>query len=115
MRVILSKGQSSFYLIVKRQEELNIPPLPEPLTRRGIQLGIPFRGEPEIEEITGTALNLGVFSDLADKTQGKLFEGLTLMSTDSRKMFHYFCQLMYLHFGKISIINERLGKIHCKS
>ena len=105
------KGNHPFYLIVKRQEELNISPLPEPLIRRGVHLGIPFRGEPEIEAITGTALNLGVFSDLVDKTQGRLFEGLTLMSTDSRKMFHFFCQLMYLHYGKISIINERLPKI----
>jgi hypothetical protein len=105
------KGNHPFYLIVKRQEELNITPLPGPLIKRAVQTGVPFRGEPEIEKITGTALNLGVFSDLASKTQGKLFEGLTLMSTDPRKMFHYFCQLMYLHFGKISIINERLTKV----
>jgi hypothetical protein len=104
------KGNHPYYLIVQRQEELNIQPLPGPLIKRGIQIGIPFRGEPEIEDITGKALNLGAFSQLAHKTQGKLFEPLTLMSTDSRKMFHYFCQLMYLHFGKISVINERLGK-----
>lgn len=100
-----------FYLIVRQQEELGIPPLPEPLVKRGIQTGIPFRGEPEIEEIKGTALNLGVFSPLAPQVQGKLFENTTLMSVDSRKMFHYFCQLMYLHYGNVSVINDRLGPI----
>lgn len=105
------KGNHPFYLIVSQQEELNLLPLPDPLIKRGIQLGIPFRGEPEISEIEGTALNLGVFSQLSNMTQGKLFEGTTLMSEDSRKMFHYFCQLMYLHFGRISTINERLDEI----
>jgi Fe-S oxidoreductase len=105
------RGNHPFYLIVQRQEELNVLPLPDPLVKRGVQLGIPFRGEPEIGEIKGTALNLGVFSNLANFTQGRLFENLTPMSTDPRKMFHYFCQLMYLHFGRTSVINERLEKI----
>ena len=99
-----------FYLIVSRQEELNILPLPDPLIKRGVQMGIPFRGEPEITKIQGPALNLGVFSALANRVQVRLFENLTLMSVDSRKMFHYFCQLMYLHYARTSIINERLEK-----
>lgn len=101
-------GNHPFYLIVKRQEELGIAPLPEPLVKQGVQMGIPFRGEPEIREINGPVLNMGVFSPLARLAQGKLFDGLTLISTDSRKMHHFFCQLMYLHFGRISVINERL-------
>lgn len=105
------KGNHPFYLIVSQQEELDLPPLPDPLIKRGIQTGIPFRGEPEVNKIKGTALNLGVFSQLSSMTRGRLFEGTTLMSGDSRKMFHYFCQLMYLHFGRISTINERLQGI----
>ncbi|MBT6498855.1 MAG: (Fe-S)-binding protein [Deltaproteobacteria bacterium] len=97
-----------FYLIVQRQEELDLAPLPEPLIKRGVQLGIPFRGEPEIPKIEGSALNLGVFSQLGNLTQGKLFEELTIMSPDSRKMFHFFCQLMYLHYARTSVINEKL-------
>ena len=104
-------GNHPFYLIVQKQEELNIFPLPEPLIKQGVQMGIPFRGEPEIQEINGTALNMGVFSSLTNRVQGRLFEGLTIMSDDPRKMFHYFCQLMYLHYGKTSVINERLKKI----
>lgn len=97
-----------FYLIVEKQEELNVPPLPRPLIQRGINIGIPFRGEPDIEEINGPALDMGVFSDLMYLIQGKVFEGLPVISTDPRKMFHYFCQLMYLHFARSSVIKERL-------
>jgi Fe-S oxidoreductase len=100
-----------FYLIVEKQEELNVPPLPRPLIQRGINVGIPFRGEPEIKEMNGPALNMGVFSDLMYLIQGKLFEGLPVISTDPRKMFHYFCQLMYLHFARSSVIKERLPGI----
>lgn len=103
-------GNHPFYLIVTRQEELDILPLPDPLIKRGVQMAIPFRGEPEISPIRGKALNMGAFSMLTQNVQGRLFEDVTLMSTDSRKMFHYFCQLMYLHFGRISVINERLGQ-----
>ncbi|MBA3028571.1 MAG: (Fe-S)-binding protein [Desulfobacteraceae bacterium] len=104
-------GNHPFYLIVQTQEDLHISPLPDPLVTRGIQTGIPFRGEPEIKEMTGTALNMGVFSNLMDRVGGRLFEGLPVISEDPRKMFHYFCQLMYLHYGKTSVINDRLVKI----
>ncbi len=104
-------GNHPFYLIVQRQEEMDLAPLPEPLIKRGVQLGIPFRGEPEVREIKGPALNLGVFSTLGNLTRGKLFEELTIMSPDPRKMFHFFCQLMYLHYARISVINEKLPGI----
>lgn len=101
-------GNHPFYLIVEKQEELDIPPLPRPLIKRGIQMGIPFRGEPEITEAEEPALCMGVFSDLLYLIHGKLFDGLSLISTDPRKMFHFFCQLMYLHYGRSSVIKERL-------
>lgn len=104
-------GNHPFYLIVERQEALDIPPLPKPLIQRGVHIGIPFRGEPIIEEVKGPALNMGVFSDLMYLIQGKLFEGLPVISIDPRKMFHYFCQLMYLHYARTSVIKERLPKI----
>lgn len=104
-------GNHPFYLIVERQEALDVPPLPRPLIKRGVQVGIPFRGEPIIEEVKEPMLSLGVFSDLAYLTQGKLFEGVSLISTDARTMFHFFCQLMYLHYARTSVIKERLPGI----
>ena len=99
-----------FYLIVQKQEELDIPPLPRPLIRRGINMGLPFRGEPAIKEINGKALLMAAFADHMFLIQGRLFEGLPVISGDPRKMFHYFCQLMYLHYARESVINERLPK-----
>lgn len=104
-------GNHPFYLIVERQEELNIPPLPKPLIKRGVQMGIPFRGEPTIEEVKEPALSLGVFPQLGYLTQGKLFEDVSFISTDPRTMFHFFCQLMYLHYARTSVIKERLPGI----
>lgn len=100
-----------FYLIVEKQEELDVPPLPRPLIQRGVNMGVPFRGEPEIEEINGRALDMCVFSDLMYLIEGKIFEGLPVISRDPRKMFHYFCQLMYLHYARTSVINERLPRV----
>jgi len=104
-------GNHPFYLIVERQEEMDIPPLPRPLIKRGVQIGIPFRGEPEIKEVKEPVLSMGVFSELANLVQGRLFEGISFISTDPRKMFHFFCQLMYLHYARTSVIKERLPKI----
>jgi len=104
-------GNHPFYLIVQRQEKLDIPPLPRPLIRRGINMGVPFRGEPAIREINGKALLIAAFADHMFLIQGRIFEGLPVISDDPRKMFHYFCQLMYLHYARESVINERLPKI----
>jgi len=101
-------GNHPFYLIVERQEAFDVPPVPRPLVRRAVNLGLPFRGEPGIKEINGPVLNMAAFSDLMPLIQGRLFEGLPVISTDGRKMFHYFCQLMYLHYAKSSVIKERL-------
>lgn len=104
-------GNHPFYLIVERQEALNLPPVPRPLVQRAINLGKPFRGEPEVNALHGTVLNMGAFSELTPLIQGRLFEGLPVISTDGRKMFHYFCQLMYLHYARSSVIKKRLPGI----
>ena len=104
-------GNHPFYLIAQQQEILNIPPVPGPFIKRAVNLGIPFRGKPNIDEINGLALNMGAFSNLSHLIQGRLFENIPVISTDERKMFHYFCQLMYLHYGRNSVIKERLPGI----
>lgn len=106
-----SFGNHPFYLIAEKQEELGVPPVPRPLVKRTVNLGIPFRGEPEITEVNGPVLNMAAFADLTPMIKGRLFDGLTIISGDERKMFHYFCQLMYLHYGKSSVIKERLPGI----
>jgi len=105
------KGNHPFYLIVQRQEEKDILPLPRPLVTYGVQMGVPWRGDLEIEDVTEPVLSLGVFPQLASLIQGKLFEGVSLLSKDKRTTFHLFCQLMYLHYARISVINDRLPKV----
>lgn len=104
-------GNHPFYLIVERQEARGLSPVPDPLVKRAINLGVPFRGEPAVFEVNGPVLNMGAFSEHMHLIQGKLFDGLAVMSTDVRKMFHYFCQLMYLHYGVGSIIKKRLPRV----
>lgn len=106
-----TSGNHPFYLIAERQESLGIPPVPRPLIQRAVNIGVPFRGRPEINEVNGPVLNMGAFSEYMPLIQGKLFEGLAVISTDERKMFHYFCQLMYLHYGRSSLIKEKLPGI----
>ncbi len=101
-------GNHPFFLIVERQEALGVTPVPDPLIKRAVNLGVPFRGDPVIKEIGGNVINMAAFSELSHLLQGKLFEGIPLISHDGRKMFHYFCQLMYLHYARASVIKERL-------
>jgi Fe-S oxidoreductase len=74
-------------------------------------MAVPWRGDLEIEEVTEPVISLGVFPQLASLIQGRLFEGVSLMSEDRRTAFHLFCQLMYLHYARISVINDRLPQV----
>jgi len=56
-------------------------------------------------------MSMGTFSDLLYLAQGRLFEGVSIISADPRKMFHFFCQLMYLHYARTSVIKDRLPNI----
>ncbi len=104
-------GNHPFYLIVDGQEKLNLPPVPDPLIKRAINIAVPFRGEPDIREINGPVVNMCAFSHLSSLITGRLFEGVEIISRDHRKMFHFFCQLMYLHYARHSVIHKRLPKV----
>lgn len=105
------KGNHPFYLIVDRQEQLDIPPLPQPLIKQGVQLGIPWRGDLVVQDVKEPVIDMCMFPQLAASLQGRLFEGVSIMSTDPRQRAHFFCQLMYLHYARTSTIRERLPRI----
>ncbi len=105
------RGNHPFYLIVVRQEEKNILPLPRPITRQAVQMGVPWREDLDIKDVTEPVISMGVFAPLNHLIRGRLFEGVSLLSANTRTMFRLFCQLMYLHFARTSVINERLPKI----
>ena len=91
-----------FYLIVEQQEKHGIYPVPKTITESQIKALSP---KSKIKEtpLKGTVIDMCTFPMLAGSIRGKLFKDVSLfMGTD------VFCNLMYLHFGNVSVIKERV-------
>ena len=97
-------GNHPFYLIVERQEQQQAWPVPIPLTKQQLRIMEP-RGDIEPAKLTAPIVNLCAFSMLAGCIRGKLFEGASVIS--GRDIF---CNVMWLHFAKSSVIRERLPR-----
>ncbi|MEW6261681.1 MAG: (Fe-S)-binding protein [Thermodesulfobacteriota bacterium] len=91
-----------FYLLVDRQEELGVWPVPKPVTRQQI-LMMGMRGRLERKPVQKPLINMCFFPMLVGNITGRIFEGAsTIVGSD------VFCNIMWLHFGKNSVIRERL-------
>ncbi|WP_027365028.1 (Fe-S)-binding protein [Desulfotruncus alcoholivorax] len=96
------RGNHPFYQLVDLQEQKGIHPVPVPFYEKMVRVFAP-KGDFTPATITNTAVNLCLFPDLKPHLKGILFEDSTvLMSKD------LFCNLIYLHFGVSSLINERV-------
>ena len=94
-----------FYLIVERQEELGIKPVPTPITKQQLKMMEP-RGLISHQPVSGQVLNMCYFPMLMGNIKGEIFEGMdTIVGSD------VFCNIMWLHFGKNSAIRERLPQM----
>jgi Fe-S oxidoreductase len=81
--------------------------MPKPLITQWINAGIPTRRDiREFWDATEPVISLCLFPEYINSLEGKLFKGLSTVVGR-----YFFCQLAYLHFGKPSIIRERLPKI----
>lgn len=101
------KDNHPFYLITELQEKKGILPAPKPILKQWINTGIPTKREPQYFPFAREpVVSLCLFPEFAEELSGKLFEGVSLIVGR-----YFFCQLVYLHFGKPSIIKERLPKI----
>uniref|UniRef100_A0A7J2TIA7 (Fe-S)-binding protein n=1 Tax=Archaeoglobus fulgidus TaxID=2234 RepID=A0A7J2TIA7_ARCFL len=101
------KGNHPFYLITDLQEKKGILPAPKPIVKQWINLAIPTKKDiPHFYGAEEPVISLCLFPEYVKTLQGKLFEGLSLVVGR-----YFFCQLVYLHFGKPSLIRERLPKI----
>ncbi len=101
------RGNHPFYLITDLQEKKGILPAPRPILRQWINLAIPGKKDfPYFPAAKEPVISLCLFPDYIGSIQGKLFEDVSIILGR-----HFFCQLVYLHFGKPSIIRERLPKI----
>lgn len=98
-------GNHPFYLIVERQEEKEIRPAPTPLTRQQLIMMRPG-GAITAQKLQTPVVNLCAFPMLQGSIRGKLFEGVSTISG-----MDIFCNIMWLHFAKNSVIRERLPQI----
>jgi ferredoxin len=96
-------GNHPFYLIVERQEQRQAWPVPVPLLQQ-LRIMEP-RGEIAPAKLTAPVVDLCAFSMLAGCIRGKLFEGASIIS--GRDIF---CNVMWLHFARGSVIRERLPR-----
>lgn len=91
-----------FYLIVDRQEEKGISPVPRPATNQQLYVMRP-QGDISAKKVKAPLINLCAFSMLEGCIRGSLFEGTSVISGSD-----IFCNIMWLHFAKNSTIRERL-------
>ena len=101
------RGNHPFYLIVERQEEKGIMPAPRPIVNQWVRMCEPV-GRFRTGKVEERALSLCFLPALRSLIGGKLFEDVShsyLMGQE------FFCNVVYLHFAKTSVIKERLPKI----
>lgn len=98
-------GNHPFYLLVERQEQLGWWPAPKPITKQQILMMAP-KGKIVKEQVQAPVINLCYFPMLKDTIRGRLFEGCSsIVGSD------IFCNIMWLHFAKNSVIKERVPKV----
>lgn len=95
-------GNHPFYMIVQRQEEKKTWPVPIPLTDQQMTVMRP-RDRIKPSKLKPPLMNMCTFPMLHGVIRGKLFKGVSIFGG-----YDIFCNLMWLHFAKISTIVERL-------
>ncbi|MDA8403699.1 MAG: (Fe-S)-binding protein [Desulfobacteraceae bacterium] len=98
-----------FYLLVERQEEKGLLPAPRPILEEQLRMMAP-KGRIEKKAVTAPVVDMCAFPMLTACIRGRLFENAsTIVGTD------IFCNIMWLHFARNSVIQERvpeaIGKI----
>ena len=99
------KGNYPFYQLVELQEQKGIWTAPKPIVNQQIKMFSP-KGDFLPGDIEGTPFNLCLFPALKKNIKGQLFEKMTIFS--SRDLF---CNLVYLHFARSSVIKERAPQV----
>jgi Fe-S oxidoreductase len=98
-------GNHPFYLIVERQEQKGILPVPAPITKQQVIMMKP-RGKITPATVSAPVINMCYFPMLTGCIRGKLYEGASLIVGSD-----IFCNIMWLHFGSNSVIRDRLPRM----
>ncbi|MGA9049476.1 MAG: heterodisulfide reductase-related iron-sulfur binding cluster [Dehalococcoidia bacterium] len=102
-----SHGNHPFYMLVDRQEEKGILPSPRPIITMWVNQCEPV-GKFMIGALQERALSYCLLPHFNRLAHGKLFEDLEWSVIFGQE---FFCNAVYLHYAKTSLINERLVKV----
>ena len=100
-------GNHPFYLIVERQEEKGILPSPRPIITMWINQCEPV-GRFMVGMVQEKALSSCFLPAFGLLVGGKLFEDIAWSSIFGQE---FFCNAVYLHYARMSVIKDRLPKI----
>ena len=100
-------GNHPFYLIVERQEEKDRLAAPRALIRQWINMCEPA-GKYQVGRVGEKALSFCFIPRLQLLATGKLFEDIGSSWIYGAE---FFCNAVYLHFSRMSVIKERLPQI----
>jgi Fe-S oxidoreductase len=100
-------GNHPFYLIVERQEEKGILPAPRPTVTMWINQCQPV-GKFMVGKVEERALSYCFLPQFNTLVKGKLFDSIAWSVIFGQE---FFCNAVYLHYAKLSVIKDRLPKI----
>lgn len=100
-------GNHPFYLIVERQEQKGILPAPRPIVTMWINQCQPV-GKFIVGKVEERALSYCFLPQLNVLVKGKLFDGIAWSAIFGQE---FFCNAVYLHYAKASIIKDRLPAV----
>jgi len=98
-------GNHPFYVIVERQEEKGILPAPAPITRQQILMMKP-KGTITPGKVSGPVIDMCYFPMLTGSIRAPLYENPSIIVGSD-----VFCNIMWLHFARNSVIREQLPRI----
>jgi Fe-S oxidoreductase len=98
-------GNHPFYLIVERQEQKGILPAPGPITRQQVLMMKP-RGTITPMKVKAPVIDMCYFPTLVGSIRAPLYENPSIIVGSD-----VFCNIMWLHFARNSVIRDQLPKI----
>jgi Fe-S oxidoreductase len=98
-------GNHPFYVIVERQEEKGLLPAPAPITKQQIRMMKP-KGTLTPGRVAAPVIDMCYFPMLTGSIRAPLYENPFIIAGSD-----VFCNIMWLHFARNSVIRERLPRV----
>jgi hypothetical protein len=101
------RGNHPCFLISDQRDKKGIFTSSRPITNQFILIGEP-RGEFQVGDIRETAVSYCLIPDLQEMAKGKIFGDIA-----SSYVFgaEFMCPAVYIHFGRTSVVKERLPRV----